>query len=154
MLGAFIGNTAASATLSGTSMSTPAVAGLIAYFISTWSVALLSPDFDFRTEFLRLIGVTHLPPRWLQHSLKLRHRTRSKDSRMVRSTSSQETAVNSTILVSTGVSPVNTRHLLHPSPTPLLLHLKLLLPLLLPRTPLTTRTSSIRTKLECNKLLK
>lgn len=36
VLGAFIGNTAASATLSGTSMSTPAVAGLIAYFISTW----------------------------------------------------------------------------------------------------------------------
>jgi len=36
VLGAFIGNTAASATLSGSSMSTPAVAGLIAYFISTW----------------------------------------------------------------------------------------------------------------------
>ncbi|GAA5936153.1 S8 family peptidase [Sporobolomyces koalae] len=39
VLGAFIGNTAASATLSGTSMSTPAVAGLIAYFISTWGNA-------------------------------------------------------------------------------------------------------------------
>ncbi|GAA6062389.1 hypothetical protein JCM10212_003198 [Sporobolomyces blumeae] len=41
VLGAFIGTSASSATLSGTSMATPAVAGLIAYFISTWCVSKL-----------------------------------------------------------------------------------------------------------------
>ncbi|GAA5927120.1 hypothetical protein JCM1841_006054 [Sporobolomyces salmonicolor] len=39
VLGAYIGNTGASATLSGTSMATPAVAGLIAYYISVWGNA-------------------------------------------------------------------------------------------------------------------
>ncbi|GAA5909820.1 hypothetical protein JCM5296_001828 [Sporobolomyces johnsonii] len=41
VLGAYIGNTGASATLSGTSMATPAVAGVIAYYISVWQAAIL-----------------------------------------------------------------------------------------------------------------
>ncbi|BGP16318.1 hypothetical protein JCM10213v2_004320 [Rhodosporidiobolus nylandii] len=39
VVGAFIGTTASSVTLSGTSMATPAISGLIAYFISTWGNA-------------------------------------------------------------------------------------------------------------------